>query len=67
MNLECSSKGDKRLSAFYSKVNVFGKVDSIENHYQLCKRFNNFVPSSWRDSKGKVPTHFVVKGKKLRY
>ena len=36
--LECSSKGDKRFSAFYAKVKVFGKEDSIERHYQNCKR-----------------------------
>ena len=63
--LECSSKGDKRYSAFYAKVNVFGKYDSIENHYQLCKRFGNFIPSSWRDAKGKIPTHFNLKGKDI--
>lgn len=39
--LECSSKGDKRFSAFYAKVRVFGVYDSIENHYQKCKRDNN--------------------------
>ena len=37
MNLECSSKGDKRFSAFYAKAIVSGKVDSIENHYQSVK------------------------------
>lgn len=36
--LECSSRGDKRFSAFYAKVEVFSKLDSIENHYQSCKR-----------------------------
>lgn len=51
--LECSSKGDKRFSALYCKVSVNGKIDTIENHYQLNKvfidletknpvRFNNF-------------------------
>lgn len=33
--LECSSKGDKRFSAFYANVN--GK--SIEAQYQAAKRF----------------------------
>ncbi|MGG1659496.1 DarT1-associated NADAR antitoxin family protein [Brevibacillus sp. NRS-1366] len=61
--LECSSKGDKRFSAFYAKVTIFGKFDSIENHYQLSKRFGDFVPSTWKDAKGKTPTHFEVKGK----
>ena len=36
--LECSTKGDKRFSAFYAKVKVFGFEDSIEGHYQSCKR-----------------------------
>lgn len=36
--LECSSKGDKRFSAFYARVKVFGFEDSIERHYQSCKR-----------------------------
>lgn len=58
--LECSSKGDKRFSAFYAKIKAFGKMDSIENHYQLCKRFGNFVPKNWKDAKGKVPTHIVL-------
>lgn len=61
--LECSSKGDKRYSAFYAKVKVFGDIDSIENHYQLCKRFNNTLPQTWRDAKGKNPTHIHIKGK----
>lgn len=42
--LECSSKGDKRFSAFYAKVNVYGVYDSIENHYQSCKRDKNGKP-----------------------
>lgn len=61
--LECSSKGDKRFSAFYARVNVFGKWDSIENHYQLSKRINDFVPVTWRDVKGKKPTHLNINGK----
>lgn len=35
--LECSTAGDKRFSAFYAKVSVNGKFDSIENHYQWTK------------------------------
>lgn len=61
--LECSSKGDKRFSAFYARVTAFGVFDSIENHYQLSKRFGDFVPSSWRDAKGKNPTHIELSGK----
>ena len=58
--LECSSKGDKRFSAFYARVKVYGKLDSIENHYQLSKRFGTVVPRTWKDAKGKQPTHFCV-------
>jgi len=64
--LECSSRGDKRFSAFYARVKVYGKVDSIENHYQLAKRFGNGpAPKTWRDGKGKKPTHFELNGKKF--
>lgn len=38
--LECSSKGDKRFSAFYAYIKLYGVSDSIEHHYQNCKRFN---------------------------
>ena len=37
--LECSSRGDKRFSAFYAKVEIFGKKASIEEHYQFSKLF----------------------------
>lgn len=66
MNLECSSAGDKRFSAFYAQVVAFGKLDSIENHYQLCKRFNNQpAPRTWREAKGKHPDYVVINGKRL--
>lgn len=63
--LECSSKGDKRFSALFAKVNVSGLFDSIENHYQLCKRGvdedgNVIVPKDWKDLKGKKVDYFVV-------
>lgn len=55
--LECSSKGDKRFSAFYAKLRAYnGK--SIEEIYQSSKMdkngnllVNNY--NSWRDCKGK--------------
>ncbi len=48
--LECSSKGEKRLSAFYAKVN--GK--SIEEQYQARKRFSDGSTGlSWREAKGR--------------
>lgn len=43
MLLECSSKGDKRFSASYSKIYVNGVLDSIENHYQKSKVFKDLT------------------------
>jgi hypothetical protein len=56
--LECSTKSDtelgKSLSAFNARVVVFGKEDSIENHYQLSKLLTGSVrPKDWREGKGK--------------
>nr|WP_081390274.1 hypothetical protein [Paenibacillus odorifer] len=61
--LECSSKGDKRFSAFYARVRAWGRYDSIENHYQLAKCFGDFKATSWKDAKGKQPTHIELNGK----
>jgi hypothetical protein len=48
--LECSSRGDKRFSAFHAKVN--GK--SIEDHYQAAKVFEDGATGlSWKEAKGK--------------
>ena len=51
--LECSSRGDKRFSAFYANVNIKNRVNSIEYWYQNAKRTED----------GKVPG----KGKKVAY
>lgn len=61
MNLECSSKGDKRFSALYAKVVFDGVYDSIENHYQKCKRNYNgkFV------KKGEKPDYIVINHHRL--
>ena len=49
---ECSSRGDKRFSAFYAHVN--GK--SIEEQYQAAKVFPGGVTGlSWREAKSKTP------------
>ncbi|WP_180953897.1 DarT1-associated NADAR antitoxin family protein [Bacillus sp. M6-12] len=66
-SLECSSKGDKRFSALFAKVEVYGKFDSIENHYQLSKRMKLengelFVPKDWKELKGKKVDCFEVNG-----
>ena len=64
--LEVSSNGDKRFSALNAKVKINGKTDTIENHYQLAKRFKNEAPpKNWKDAKGRKPDWFVVDGKKL--
>ena len=59
--LECSSKGDKRFSAMYAKVMIFGATDTIENHYQRCKRDVVGGPVK----KGQPVDHMVVCGRKF--
>lgn len=52
--LECSSKGDKRFSAFYARVN--GK--SIEERYQAAKVFSDGSTGlTWREAKGRKPVN----------
>lgn len=63
--LECSSKGDKRFSALHAKVSVFNQEDTIENHYQLVKRFGDKAPKTWKEAKGKPFTHVEINNKKL--
>lgn len=60
--LECSSIGDKRFSAFYAYVIIFGTRKTIENHYQLCKRFGDVIPKTIKEAKGKTPTHIHING-----
>jgi hypothetical protein len=61
MKLECSSKGDKRFSAFYAFVEFDGKYDSIEHHYQNCKRNSKHQHCQ----KGEYVSYIVVCGQKL--
>ena len=64
--LECSTKGDIRYSAFNAHVTMFGINNTIEKHYQLCKRFGSDTPpDDWRFCKGKTPTHIVINNMKL--
>ncbi len=49
--LECSSKGDKRFSAFHAYV---GNV-SIEQTYQSAKRFEEGVELEWFERRGLHP------------
>jgi len=52
--LECSSKGDKRFSAFYAMVD--GK--SIEERYQAYKVFPDGRSNlSWKEAKGMFPVN----------
>ena len=52
--LECSSRGDRRFSAFYAKVDGI----SIESHYQSAKVFDDGSTGlDWRDAKGHRPVN----------
>jgi len=58
--LECSSKGDKRFSAFYARVDHNGRSDSIENHYQAAKVFGDGTTGlRWQEAKGKYPVNIA--------
>lgn len=51
--LECSSKGDKRFSAFNARIKSRGSK-SIEEIYQAAKRFEDGSTGlSWRQAKGR--------------
>jgi len=67
-SLECSSQGDTRFSAFFARVTLpFNDADvtkTIEEWYQLAKRFGKIKPRKVKDAKGKAPTHLVVLGKR---
>lgn len=50
--LECSSKGDKRFSAFYARIKSHGNK-SIEEIYQNSKIFKGEKRINWLSNKGK--------------
>jgi hypothetical protein len=51
--LECSSKGDKRFSAFYARIRSM-KNKSIEELYQAFKVFEDGSTGlSWKEAKGR--------------
>lgn len=65
--LECSTDGDKRFSALVAKIDVNGKTDTIENHYQKSKVFKSedgklTQYTNWKDAKGKKPVAFNISG-----
>ena len=51
--LECSSKGDKRFSAFYARIKPSGK--SIEEGYQAYKKIDGKQGWTWKEVKGRLP------------
>lgn len=59
--IECSSRGYKPASAMYARVEAFGRVDTIENHYQSVKRDKDGNPIR----KGQKVDHIVIYGHKL--
>lgn len=55
--LECSSKGDKRFSAFYARIRGRGNR-TIEEIYQAAKVFEDGRTGlSWKEAKGKKPVN----------
>lgn len=51
--LECSSKGDRRFSAFYARLKEYDKR-SIEDIYQASKIFEGGITGlGWQEAKGK--------------
>ena len=60
--LECHSQGDTRFSPLFAKVEFGGVYDTIENHWQLAKRFGRDIPKTWQEAKGRQPTHLHVCG-----
>lgn len=51
--LECSSKGDKRFSAFYARI-IAKDNKSIEELYQAAKVFEDGSTNlSWKEAKGR--------------
>lgn len=62
--LECSTRGDKRFSAFVAKIDVCGKIATIEEHYQTSKVFLNELGKleqyTLKTGKGKNPILFKV-------
>lgn len=52
---------DERFSPRFAQVPVCNRMDTIENHFELSKRFGDApVPRTSADTQGRTPTHFVV-------
>ena len=55
--LECSSRGDKRFSAFYARLKAYDNR-SIEEIYQAAKVFEDGSTGlTWRQAKGRKPVN----------
>lgn len=64
--LECSTKGDKRFSAYGAYITLFGHHQPIEFHYHLSKFFYGIVtPSHHATWKRKMEFIREIKGKKI--
>ena len=62
--LECSSAGTKQYSALFAKVEIFGVMNTIENHYQLSKIVDGKRFYDWQEAKGKSPDYICINGHK---
>jgi hypothetical protein len=58
--LECSSRGERRLSAFYARIR--GRDNrSIEDLYQAAKIFaDGSTGLTWREAKGRTPVNLEM-------
>lgn len=55
--LECSSKGDRRFSAFYARIRA-RENRTIEDIYQGAKQFaDGSTGLGWREAKGRKPVN----------
>ncbi len=53
--LECSTKGDRRFSAFCARIKRRGDK-SVEEIYQAAKIFENGKTGlTWKEAKGRIP------------
>lgn len=60
--LECSSRGDKRFSAFYARPSSLGGK-SIEEAYQAMKVFADGTTGlSWKEAKGRKAVNVLECG-----
>lgn len=56
-HVECSSRGDKRFSAFYARVKFYGNKN-IEELYQAAKLFEDGSTGLyWKLAKGRKPVN----------